>query len=51
MKVVSLCGGSCSCPVVKITGENVEIGEEGNLCVLNPDEWETLKAKILTEEI
>jgi len=51
MKVVSLCGRSIYCPVVKITGERVEIGEEGNLCVLSPDEWETLKAKVLAEEI
>ena len=51
MKIVSLCGGSSCCPVVKITGEKVEIGEEGNLCVLKPDEWETLKAKVLAEEI
>ena len=51
MKVVSLCGGCSCCPVVKITGEKVEIGEEGNLCVLNLDEWQTLKAKVLAEEI
>jgi hypothetical protein len=51
MKVISLCGGSSCCPVVKIDGEKVEIGEEGNLCVLNLDEWETLKTKVLAEEI
>jgi len=51
MKIVSLCGGSSCCPVVKITGEKVEIGEEGNLCVLKLDEWETLKTKVLDEEI
>lgn len=51
MKTVSLCGGSCSCPVVRITDEKVEIGEQGNLCVLKLDEWETLKTKILDEEI
>ena len=51
MKIVSLCGGSSCCPVVKITGQKVEIGEEGNLCVLKLDEWETLKTKVLDEEI
>jgi hypothetical protein len=51
MKTVSLCGGSSCCPVVRITDEKVEIGEEGNLCVLKLDEWETLKTKILDEVI
>lgn len=51
MKTVSLCGGSCACPVVRITDEKVEIGEQGNLCVLKLDEWETLRTKILNEEI
>jgi hypothetical protein len=51
MKIVNLCScGSC-CPVVKITQEHVEIGEEGNLCVLTTEEWETLKSKILSKEI
>jgi len=50
MKIVSLCG-DCSCfPVVKITDERVEIDEDGNLCVLRPDEWDTLKSKILNGE-
>ena len=51
MKIVSLCGNDGCCPVVKITDEKVEIGEEGNLCVLNVDEWESLKSKILNKEI
>jgi len=51
MKIVNLCScGSC-CPVVKITQDHVEIGEEGNLCVLTTEEWETLKSKILSKEI
>ena len=50
MKIVSLCGDCSCCPVVKIADERVEIGEEGNLCVLRPDEWETLKSKILNGE-
>jgi hypothetical protein len=51
MKVIELCScGSC-CPVIKLADNSVEIGEEGNLCVLKLDEWETLKSKILNKEI
>lgn len=51
MKIVNLCScGSC-CPVVKIASDHVEIGEEGNLCTLTTNEWETLKNKILTSEL
>jgi hypothetical protein len=47
MKVVTLCKvGSC-CPVVKIMDTHVEIGEDGNMCVLTAEHWETLKQKIL----
>ena len=50
MKIVTLCKvGSC-CPVVKIFDDKVEIGEDGNLCVLKLEEWETLKSKILNKE-
>ena len=51
MKIVSLCGGSSCCPAVKIDKEHVEIGEKDNLCVLTMTEWETLKQKILVEEL
>ena len=50
MKIVTLCGKGSCCPVVKISDDRVEIGEEGNLCVLSKDQWETLKAKILSKE-
>ena len=51
VKIVNLCScGSC-CPVVKLADDHVEIGEEGNLCTLTAEEWETLKSKILNEEI
>jgi len=51
MKVIKLCScGSC-CPVVQVATDHVKIGEEGNLCVLTMDEWETLKSKILSKEI
>jgi len=51
MKIVSLCGGCARCPVVKITGTRVEIGEKGNACVLTKEQWETLKDKILNKEL
>ncbi len=51
MKIITLCScGSC-CPVVKLADDHVEIGEEGNLCVLRLDEWEILKSKIVNKEI
>jgi len=51
MKIVDLCScGSC-CPVVNLADDHVEIGEEGNLCVLTLDEWESLKRKILNNEM
>ncbi len=51
MKIVTLCDSCSCCPVVKIDDERVEIGEEGNLCVLTKSEWETLKQKILNSEV
>ena len=50
MKIVNLCGNGC-CPVVGLADDHVEIGEEGNLCVLKLDEWEALKIKVLTKEL
>ena len=51
MKIVNLCGNDSCCPVVKIDEKRVEIGEQGNVCVLTKSEWETLKQKILSGEI
>lgn len=51
MKIVSLCSGCSSCPVVKITDEQVEIGERDNTCVLTREQWDTLKGKILNKEL
>jgi hypothetical protein len=51
MKIVTLCKEGSCCPVVKVTSDKVEIGEEGNLCVLTTEQWETLKAKILNKEL
>ena len=51
MKIVTLCQQGSCCPVVKLTDDHVEIGEEGNLCTLTLAEWGTLKGKILNNEI
>jgi hypothetical protein len=51
MKIVTLCKEGSCCPVVKLAGNRVEIGEEGNLCTLTLNEWETLKQKILKNEL
>jgi len=51
MKIVNLCSSGTCCPVVKVTDDHVEIGEEGNLCTLTTSEWETLKNKILNNEM
>jgi hypothetical protein len=51
MKIVTLCSSGSCCPVAKLGDDRVEIGEEGNLCVLTTEEWETLKSKILSKEI
>ena len=51
MKIVTLCSHGSCCPVVKLADDHVEIGEEGNLCTLTMSEWETLKNKILNNEM
>lgn len=51
MKVVNLCSSGSCCPVVKLADDYVEIGEEGNLCTLTIAEWETLRTKILNNEM
>ena len=51
MKTITLCSAGSCCPVVKIFSERVEIGEEGNICTLKFEEWETLKSKILNKEV
>jgi len=51
MRIVSLCQPGSCCPVVKITDNQVEIGEKDNTCVLTKTQWETLKEKILKREL
>jgi hypothetical protein len=39
---VSLCPACSACPEVEIKGDEVRIGEAGNLAVLKKDEWNVL---------
>jgi hypothetical protein len=39
---MSLCPMCTACPEVEITGDEVRIGEPGNLAVLKKDEWNVL---------
>lgn len=39
---VSLCPACSACPEVEIIGDEVRIGETGNLAVLKKDEWNVL---------
>ena len=40
---MTLCPAGCgACPNVEIVGEEVRIGETGNLAVLKKDEWNLL---------
>ena len=50
MKIVSLCGKG-HCPIVKIADARVEIGEKDNVCVLTKSQWETLKEKVISNEV
>jgi hypothetical protein len=39
---MSLCPMCDQCPEVEVVGDEVRIGEEGNLAVLKKDEWNIL---------
>jgi hypothetical protein len=41
-KRVSLCPMYDQCPEVALVGDEVQIGEAGNLVVLKKDEWDVL---------
>jgi hypothetical protein len=51
MKIINLCSAGSCCPVLKVYNKHVEIGEEGNLCTLKLEEWQTLKKKILEGDV
>ena len=39
---MSLCPACTACPEVEIIGDEVRIGEEGNIAVLKAPEWNVL---------
>ncbi len=39
---ISLCPACTACPEVEVLGDEVRIGEAGNLAVLKRDEWNVL---------
>jgi hypothetical protein len=39
---MSLCPACTACPEVEVFGDEVRIGEAGNLAVLKKDEWNVL---------
>jgi hypothetical protein len=50
-KVIKLCKAGSCCPEVRISNNQVKIGEKDNICVLTTSEWELLKEKILNREV
>jgi len=49
-KTVNLCKEGC-CPRVELADDVVKIGEEGNLCTLKKEEWNSLVQKVKTGEL
>lgn len=51
VRKITLCSENGCCPAVEIQDDKVLIGEEGNLCVLKPNEWAELRARVLSGEL
>lgn len=51
IKKVSLCPACGACPEIAIHGEEVHIGEKGNLVRLKKQEWNDLVGKIHRGEL
>jgi hypothetical protein len=48
---MSLCPACTACPEVEIVGDEVRIGEAGNLAVLKKEEWNVLVDLIRAGEL
>ena len=48
---VSLCPACTACPDVEIIGDEVRIGETGNLAVLKKDEWNVLVDRVRSGQL
>lgn len=46
-----LCKGGGCCPAIEIDDREVRVGEEGNLCVLKPEEWRALRDLVLRGDV
>jgi hypothetical protein len=53
MKTVkmSLCPACTACPEVEIVGDEIRIGETGNVAVLKKDEWNILVELVLSGQL
>lgn len=47
----SLCPSCTACPEIEIAGDEVRIGEAGNLAVLKKDEWNVLVGLIRSRQL
>ncbi len=48
---VSLCPACGACPAVEVDGDEVRIGEAGNLVVLRKEEWNVLVRLIRSSQL
>ncbi len=48
---VSLCPACTACPELEISGDEIRIGEAGNLVVLKKEEWNVLVALIQSGQL
>jgi len=50
-RVVNICEEGGCCPQVVFDDIAVKIGEAGNICTLTPDQWASLRKKVLSGEL
>jgi hypothetical protein len=50
-ETIFLCSEETCCPRVEFTEEKVYIGEEGNICVLTREQWNSLVDKVLSGQL
>lgn len=48
---MSLCPQCTNCPEIEVAGDEVRIGEAGNLAVLKKDEWNILVGLIQSGQL
>ncbi len=50
-RVVKICGENGCCPQVVFEDTVVTIGEAGNICTLTPEQWKSLREKVISGEL